>query len=73
MTDIPTLADASRRIAAHEVSPVDLVRDCLDRIAAHDGRIHAFLEVRAEAALAEAKVAEAEIVAGRRRGPEPGL
>ena len=73
MTNIPTLAEASRRIAAHEVSPVELVRNCLDRIAAHDGRIHAYLELRAEAALAEAKLAEAEIMAGRRRGPLHGI
>jgi len=73
MTGVPTLAEASRRIAARELSPVDLVRDCLARIATHDGRLNTFVHVRAEQALTEARTAEREIMAGRLLGPLHGI
>lgn len=69
----PTLAEASRAIAAGELSPVALTEFLLERIAEHDGRLHAYLTLTADAARAEARAAEAEIAAGRRRGPLHGV
>ncbi len=47
-----SMADLARRIAAKEVSPVEVVQAHLDRIAALDGRIKAYITVMADAALA---------------------
>ncbi len=68
-----SVCEASERIAAGTLSPVDLVEACLGRIAAVDGAIHSFIHVAAEQARAAAREAEAEIKAGRRRGPLHGI
>ncbi|MGH7306734.1 MAG: amidase family protein, partial [Candidatus Rokuibacteriota bacterium] len=72
MTDwtIQTLAGA---IAAGKISPVEATQACLDRVARLDGRIHAFITLDAEGALASARALEAELAAGRRRGPLHGV
>ncbi len=68
-----TLTEAAERIRTGALSPVALVQACLDRIAALDGRLHAFITVTGEQALAEARAAEVEIRAGRYRGPLHGI
>lgn len=68
-----TLADAARRIEARELSPVELTRAKLARIAALDAQITAFITVTAERALAQARAAEAEIARGGYRGPMHGI
>ncbi|MBN9039367.1 MAG: amidase [Rhizobiales bacterium] len=68
-----TLAELAGAVSARALSPVEIVQGCLDRIARLDGRLHAFLEVFADDALAEARAAEREIVAGNLRGPMHGL
>ena len=68
-----TIAEASRRIAAGDQSPVDLVRAFLDRIEALDPSLRSFILVRPDDAMAEARKAEDEIVAGRWRGPLHGI
>lgn len=68
-----TLAEASRLIGERKVSPVELTQDCLARIAKLDGRLNSFILVLADEALAQAGQAEAEIAAGRRRGPLHGI
>ena len=45
MMDAPTIAAASRAVAAGQVSPVDLAQACLDRIARHDGALHSFIRI----------------------------
>jgi aspartyl-tRNA(Asn)/glutamyl-tRNA(Gln) amidotransferase subunit A len=70
---VPSLAEASRVIAAGSVSPVALTEAALARIAALDPALHAFITVVKERALAAARAAEAEIRAGRRRGPLHGI
>ncbi len=59
-----TVAEAARMLAAREVSSRELTQAALDRIAAVDGRIHAFLTVTAEQALAAADAADRRIAAG---------
>lgn len=67
------IAGAAKLIAAGEVSPVELTRAYLDRIDALDERFNSYVLVRHEAALDEARRAEAEIAAGRTRGPLHGI
>ncbi len=68
-----SIAEASKRIAAGELSPVDLVRAFLDRIEALDPSLRSFVLVRPEDAMVEARKAEDEIVTGRWRGPLHGM
>ena len=66
-------AEAAQAIADKELSPVELMKALLDRIAKLDPRLNAFIRLDAEAAMAAAKAAEAEAVAGRLRGPLHGV
>ncbi|MBK1660041.1 amidase [Paracraurococcus ruber] len=66
-------AEAGRRIAARRLSPVAYTQALLDRIAAVDGRLCAYITLLGEEALAAAKRAEAEIAAGYWRGPLHGV
>ncbi len=59
--DAATLA---QKIAARELSAVEVTRAHLDRIAATDDRYHAFLHVAAEPALAAAAEVDATLAAG---------
>src|SRR6476661_10379268 len=70
---IPTIAEAAKRIAAKQLSPVELTRACLDRVRALDDRLHAFVHVTEERALAEAREAEKVIMAGGPNGPLHGI
>jgi Asp-tRNA(Asn)/Glu-tRNA(Gln) amidotransferase A subunit family amidase len=64
-----SLADAADGIRRRLLSPVELTRALIDRIARLDPAINAFLRFTPEAALAEAKAAEAEISSGRYQRP----
>ncbi|MBY0319969.1 MAG: amidase [Reyranella sp.] len=68
-----SVAEAAQAIADKELSPVDLMKALLERITALDPRLNAFIRLDAEAAMAAAKAAEAEAVAGRLRGPLHGV
>jgi len=65
--------DAARAIAAREVSPVELMTALLERIGRLDPKLNVFIRLDGDAAMAAAKAAEAEIVAGRSRGPLHGV
>jgi aspartyl-tRNA(Asn)/glutamyl-tRNA(Gln) amidotransferase subunit A len=68
-----TAVAAAKRIASRELSPVDLVKALLERIARLDPRLNAFIRVEAETALKEARAAEAEAAQGKLRGPLHGV
>ncbi len=68
-----TLAELSRRIASRDLSPVELTAACLARVKAVDGALNSVLLLLEEEAMAEARAAEAEIAAGRHRGPLHGI
>ncbi len=72
MTD-DTLAGLAARIRAREISPVEATEECLARIDAIGPRLHAFLHVDADQAIRTARVREAEVKAGRSRGPLHGV
>jgi len=59
------MADLGRLIATKQVSPVEVVRAHLDRIAALDSKLRAFITVCADSALESARAAEADLMAGR--------
>jgi len=61
------------RIRAGQLSPVTLTESLLDRIAALDGPLHAFIAVTRERALAEARAAELAIRGGQDLGPLHGI
>src|SRR5579875_3108563 len=73
MDAIPSIAEAAALIAARKLSPVELTEACLARVARHDGTINAFIRLTAERARAEAKAAEAAIMAGKTRGRLHGI
>src|SRR5918911_5044035 len=68
-----TIAEVAPRLAAGEISPLELTRACLDRIDRLDGQINAFITRLADSALNEATRAEQEIRRGGDRGPPHGI
>jgi aspartyl-tRNA(Asn)/glutamyl-tRNA(Gln) amidotransferase subunit A len=73
MKPLPTIAGAAAEIASGRLSPVALVEACLARIDRHDSKLNSFIRLERESALGSARAAEAEIKAGRRRGPLHGI
>src|SRR5690349_18922975 len=75
VTDVTrmTAAGIAKSIADGEVSAVDVARAHLDRIAAVDDRVHAFLHVDTEGALAAAEKVDAARAAGEKLGPLAGV
>ena len=68
-----SLREVARRIAARQVSPVDLTQRMLARIAKADPVLKSYATVMGEQAMADARAAAAEIAAGRYRGPLHGM
>ena len=68
-----TIAELNRFYDDRALSPVEVTKQLIRRIAAHDGRLHSFLLVTEEVALAEAAAAERAMMAGTRRGPLHGI
>jgi len=67
-----TVAELSVALARGEVSSVELTRACLERIEALNGVLNAFLDVDPEAALEEARAADARRARGA-AGPLTGI
>jgi aspartyl-tRNA(Asn)/glutamyl-tRNA(Gln) amidotransferase subunit A len=68
-----TLTELAAAVAARTVSAVEATQACLERIARLDSRLRAFITLDAEGALARAKALDADLAAGRRRGPLHGV
>ena len=68
-----SVTEASQLLRARKISPVELVEAFLARIERIDDKIKSYLLVDAAGARAKAKAAEAEIKAGRWRGPLHGI
>src|SRR3970040_1677577 len=67
------MTELRRMIASKKVSPGEVVRAHLDRIAALDGKLKAYITVLADAALAAARVAETAVMSGAALGPLHGV
>src|SRR6186713_2220582 len=63
----------SAEIAAGRLSPVEIVEAALARIAAADGKLHAFVEVYDKEARLAAEAADKAIRSGHRVGPLHGV
>lgn len=68
-----SIAEAAELISGKRLSPVELTRAYLDRIERLNGTLHAYVRVLHDDAMAAARTAEAEIMAGNRRGPLHGI
>src|SRR3546814_2767109 len=66
-------ADLVAALEAGEVTSVELTQLFLDRIAAVDGQVNAFLHVDAEGALAQAKASDERRAAGNPASPLDGV
>jgi aspartyl-tRNA(Asn)/glutamyl-tRNA(Gln) amidotransferase subunit A len=73
MNALETISEIAPRLRQKEVSPVELTRDCLDRIEKLNPALNAFITVTGESALAEAHAAESELSRGEWRGPLHGI
>ncbi|MFA5664808.1 amidase [Castellaniella sp.] len=63
----------SEALSARQISAVELVEAYLDRIAAFDGRLHAYSEVYADDARLAAQAADLALRAGHALGPLHGI
>jgi aspartyl-tRNA(Asn)/glutamyl-tRNA(Gln) amidotransferase subunit A len=73
VTEVLTIAEAGRQIAARQLSPVELTQAHLARIRALDPILNAFVLVTEERAVADARAAESRQMAGALRGPLDGI
>ena len=76
MTSAPhylELTELSRRLHARAISPVEATTAELTRIERLDGQLKSYAHMMAEAALIQARAAEAEIMRGEIRGPLHGV
>ena len=73
--EIPFLSatDLAELLRSRQVSPVEAAEAYLARIEQVDPSLNSYITVTAEQAMAEARQAEAEIAAGRNRGPLHGI
>ncbi|MCA1849901.1 MAG: amidase, partial [Acidobacteria bacterium] len=68
-----SIRELGGQIRARRLSPVELAEGYLNRLEAFGARLGAVATVMRDAALAEAREAEAEIRRGRYRGPLHGI
>jgi Asp-tRNA(Asn)/Glu-tRNA(Gln) amidotransferase A subunit family amidase len=68
-----TAGEAARRIAAGDITSEALVRDCLARIAARDGDVHAWAWLDADHAIRQAKQRDNEASKGPLHGVPVGI
>ena len=66
-------SQAAAAIATRKLSPVDLMQALLQRIQRLDPKLNVFIQLDGDAALAAARAAENEIMAGRPRGALHGV
>jgi aspartyl-tRNA(Asn)/glutamyl-tRNA(Gln) amidotransferase subunit A len=68
-----SITEAAGLLKERTLSPVELTRACLDRIAAVEPRVRAYVTLLEEAAMAAAREAEVAIGRGDYRGPLHGV
>jgi hypothetical protein len=68
-----TATEAALAITARKLSPVELMKALLERIARLDPKLNVFIRFDGDAAMDAAKAAEAEVASGRLRGPLHGV
>jgi aspartyl-tRNA(Asn)/glutamyl-tRNA(Gln) amidotransferase subunit A len=73
MTEFLTIAEAAKRIATKDLSPVELTKQCLARIKQLEPTLNAFILLTEERALGDAKAAEVAIMKSGPKGPLHGI
>ncbi|MFI0357995.1 Asp-tRNA(Asn)/Glu-tRNA(Gln) amidotransferase subunit GatA [Actinomadura sp. 9N407] len=68
-----TAAELAELIASGQTSSAEVARAHLDRVAAVDGKVHAFLHVDEETVLAQARRVDERLAAGEDLGPLAGV
>jgi len=68
-----TLSELAAAIAGRKISSLEATEACLERIGRLDARLRAFITLDAEGARARARALDADLAAGRRRGPLHGV
>ena len=68
-----SLRQVSNRIAARELSPVEVLNAIVERTDAVEGHVHAYITPTLDRAMEDARQAEREIAAGQYRGPLHGV
>ena len=71
--DHETIAGTARRLRQGEITCVDVLQSCLDRIDQKEPAIRAWVLVDRDGALVQARELDAELQAGRDRGPLHGI
>ena len=70
---LATASELAELVRGKRVSPVEVTAHFLDRIAAYDGELNAFITVAAEEAMTQAHRAEEAVIAGEPLGPLHGV
>src|SRR5690606_21674081 len=75
LTDLPfaTMTELGEAYRSRKLSPVEVTKVMLERIEKLDSRLHSYVTVTPEIALEQAKKAEADLAAGKDRGPMHGI
>ncbi len=68
-----SIVELAPLVARKKISPVELAQAMLERIRQINPRLNAYLTIKMERALAQARRAEKEILRGRARGPLHGI
>jgi aspartyl-tRNA(Asn)/glutamyl-tRNA(Gln) amidotransferase subunit A len=68
-----SILEIAEKLKKRTISPVELTRDCLERIEKLNSTLNAFITITADSAMAQARQAEEEIQHGRWRGPLHGI
>jgi len=68
-----TIEEFGRRLRARRITSAEVTDECLRRVDADNPRLNAFIHVTADEARRQAREADAEIAAGRDRGPLHGV
>ncbi len=68
-----TIAEASKKIRAGEMTCTELTQACLDRAKVYNPKVNAYITIMTEEALAQAKQLDTEAKAGRFRSPLHGI
>ena len=68
-----TMREAGDLMRTGKLSPVELLRACLDRIDSTDDRLHSFVTPMTDQAMEQARTAESEMLRGNYRGPMHGI
>ena len=68
-----TLTEAADAVRTKRVSPTELVKACLSRVDVYNPKLNAFITITRDLALKQAAALEAELAAGKSRGPLHGV